>query len=124
LSSDESSDLQALLMPEEGLEPPRHAGYDSGLFWLYIWEKLRQAISYVRRLRLSLGPDSYFAYKRERKHERKQADRDRWGAKDSAEREREEAEREREYDERYEREREGDVARERTERAEGMGPDR
>jgi hypothetical protein len=86
-----------------------------------LWEKLRHATSYVRQLRLSLGPDSYSAYKRERKHERKQAERDRRGAKDSAEREREEAERGREYDVRYEREREGDVARE---RAEGMGPDR
>jgi hypothetical protein len=89
-----------------------------------LWEKLRHASSDVRRLRLSLGPDSYSAYKRERKHERKQADRDREGAKDSAEREREEAQRAREYDERYEREREGDIARERTERAEGTGPDR
>jgi hypothetical protein len=89
-----------------------------------LWDKLRQASSYVRKLRVSLGPDSYSAYKRERKHERKQADRDRQGAKDAAERVSEEAEREREYDERYQREREGDIAREWVERAEGMGPDR
>jgi hypothetical protein len=86
--------------------------------------KLRQASDYLRKLRLSLGPDSYFQYKRGRKHERKQADHAREHAKDSAEGEREGAERELEYEERYTREREGDVARERTERAEGMEPDR
>jgi hypothetical protein len=89
-----------------------------------LWDKLRQVSTDVRKLRLSRGPDSYFRYKRKREYERKRDDREREGAKDSAEREREEAEREREYAERYEREREGDIARERTERAEGMGPDR
>jgi hypothetical protein len=87
-------------------------------------DKLRQASSYLRKLRLSVGPDSYSQYKRERKYERNQADHDRERAKDSAEREREKAEREREHEERYQREREGDIDRERTERAEGMGPDR
>jgi hypothetical protein len=89
-----------------------------------LWDKLRQVSTDVRKLRLSRGPDSYFRYKGKREYERKRDDREREGAKDSAEREREEAEREREYAERYEREREGDIARERTERAEGMGPDR
>ena len=87
-------------------------------------DKLRQASSYLRKLRRSLGPDSYSQYKRKRNYERKQADHDRDRAQDSAERERETAEREREHGERYEREREGDIARERIERAEGMGPDR
>ena len=87
-------------------------------------DTLRQATSYLRKLRLSLGPDSYSQYKRARKHERKQADHARERAKDSADREREKAEREREHEERYQREREGDIERDRTERAEGMGPDR
>jgi hypothetical protein len=89
-----------------------------------LWDKLGQASDYLRKLRRSLGPDSYFQYKRGRKDERKQADHDREQAHDFAEREREAAERRREYDERYTREREGDVARERPERAEEMGPDR
>jgi hypothetical protein len=87
-------------------------------------DRLRQASSYVRKLWVSLGPDGYSAYRRERKHERKQADRAREGAQNSAERVREETEREREYDQRYRREREGDIAPERIERAEEMGPDR
>jgi hypothetical protein len=87
-------------------------------------DKLTQANSYLRKLRLSLGPDSYPQYKRKRKYDRKQADYARERAEDSAEREREKAEREREHEERFEREREGDLERERTERAEGMGPDR
>jgi hypothetical protein len=93
-------------------------------------DQLRQASSYLRKLRLPLGPDSYFQYKRERNYERKQADHARWHAKDSAARERAEAdrergkaERERQYDERYTRERGGDIARERTERAEETEPD-
>jgi hypothetical protein len=89
-----------------------------------LWNKLGQASNYLRKLRLSLGADSYFQYKRGRKYERKQADHNREHAHDFAEREREAAERRREYDERYTREREGDVARERTERGEEMGPDR
>jgi hypothetical protein len=90
-------------------------------------DQLRQASNYLRKLRLSLGPDSYFQYKRARKGERKQADHAREHANDSAEREREKAERGREkaeHEERYTREREGDVARERTERAEEMEADR
>jgi hypothetical protein len=85
-------------------------------------DKLRQATSHLRKLRRSLGPDSYSQYKRKRNYERKQAGYDRDRARDSAELEREAAEREREHAERYERE--GDIARERTERAEGMEPDR
>ncbi len=88
------------------------------------WDKLRQASNYLRKLRLSLGPDSYFQYKRGRKYDRQHADRAREQAKDSAEREREEAGRERGYEERYTRERGGDVAREGTERAEETGRDR
>jgi hypothetical protein len=91
---------------------------------MVLWDKLRQASNNFRKLRLSLGPDSYFQYKRGRKSERKQADRAREQAKDSAQREREEAGRGREYEERYTREREGDIARERTERAGEMEADR
>jgi hypothetical protein len=87
-------------------------------------DKLRQASNYARKVRLSRGPDSYFQYKRGREYEREDADRAREHAKDSAEREREKAERGREYEERYTREREGDIARERTERGEEMEPDR
>jgi hypothetical protein len=90
-------------------------------------DKLRQASDYLRKLRLSLGPDSYFHYKRERKYARKQAEHARWRAKDSAERERQEAEharakaaRDRGYDERYAREREGQPA---SERAREVEPD-
>ena len=89
-----------------------------------LWDKLRQASNYPRKLRLSRGPDSYFQYKLRREHRRNQADRTREHAKDSAEREREKTEREREYEERYTRGREGDIARERTERAEEMDSDR
>jgi hypothetical protein len=71
-------------------------------------DKLREASSYLRKLRLSRGPDSYFQYKRGRDYEREQADDARGYARDSAEREREKAEREREHEERYRREREGD----------------
>jgi hypothetical protein len=95
------------------------------------WDKLRQTGDYLRKLRLSLGPDSYFQYKREKKYQRKQADRAREDAKYSADQEREEAqrrhdkaERERGYEERYARELEGDVAPERTERAEESEADR
>jgi hypothetical protein len=91
---------------------------------MVLWDKLRQAGHNLRKLRLSLGPDSYFQYKRGRKYERKQADRAREQAKDSAQREREVAGRGRGYEERYAREREGDIARERTERAEETEPDR
>jgi hypothetical protein len=81
-----------------------------------LWDKLGRASDYLRKLRLSLGPDSYFQYKRERK----QADeaREREAAREReqgrAERERELAEgdaaRDREYEARYAREREGDIA--------------
>jgi hypothetical protein len=84
-------------------------------------DKLRQATEFLRKLRLSLGPDSYFQYKRGRKHERKRAERAREDAKDSAEREREETERGREYEKRYTRGRERDIARERAEKTEPDG---
>jgi hypothetical protein len=87
-------------------------------------DKLRHAVEHLRKLRLSLGPDSYFQYKRGRKAERKRADQVRQDVTDSAEREGEEAVRGREYEERYAREGEGDLARERTEGAEEMEPDR
>jgi hypothetical protein len=83
-----------------------------------LWDKLRRASNYFRKLWRSLGPDSYGQYKRGRKYERQQADRAREHAQDSAEREREETERASGYEERYTREREGDIARERTEPAE------
>ena len=92
-----------------------------------LWDKLRQASDYLRRLRLSLGPDSYFQYKRgrrfDRKHARKDATASAQRKRAEAERGREKAEREREYDERYSREREGDAAQERTKRPEGIEPD-
>jgi hypothetical protein len=87
-------------------------------------DKLKQVSDSLRKLRLSLGPDSYYQYKRRRKYERTEADRARERAEDSAEREREKAGRGREYEERYRRERGGDVARERTEREDQMEPDR
>jgi hypothetical protein len=73
-----------------------------------LWDKLREASNYLRKLRQSRDPDSYVQYKRGRNHERKQADHAREHARDSAEREREKAERGREYEERYTRERESD----------------
>jgi hypothetical protein len=88
-----------------------------------LWDRLRQASNRLRKVRLSLGPDSYYQYKRGRKHERREADCARERAKDSAEREREEAGRGREYEERYAREREGDLARERTKRERQTGSD-
>jgi hypothetical protein len=88
-----------------------------------LWDKIRQATDSLRKLRLSQGPDSYSQYKRGRKYAREQADRSREHAEDSAERGREKAERERGYEERYAREPEGEITRERTERAEEMGPD-
>jgi hypothetical protein len=90
-----------------------------------LWDKLGRVRDYLGKLRSSLGPDSYFQYKRKRTHQRKEADHARERAKDSAEREREaerDAEREREYDERYAREREPDIARERTDRTEEVDP--
>jgi hypothetical protein len=89
-----------------------------------VWDKLRQASNYLRKLRLSFGPDSYFQYKRGRKHEREQADHAREEAADSAEGQREEAERGREYEDRYTRERQDGIARERIDRAEEMESDR
>ncbi len=87
------------------------------------WDRLRQVSTDVRKLRLSRGPDSYFQYKGRREDERKRADREHEQATDDAQRERETAERERGYDERYTDEREGQIARERTEQARDTEPD-
>jgi hypothetical protein len=88
-----------------------------------LWDKLREGSDYVRKLRLSHGPDSYFRYKRTRKYQREDAEHERAHANDLAEREREEAGREREYGERYAAERERDIAREGTKRAEEIEPE-
>jgi hypothetical protein len=92
-----------------------------------LWDTLRQACDYLRRLRLSLGPDSYFQYKRGRRFERKHAREDATASaqrkRAEAERGRQKAEREREYDERYSREREGDAAQEPAKRPEEIEPD-
>jgi hypothetical protein len=71
-------------------------------------DKLGQASNYLRKLRRSRGPDSYFQYKRARNYEREQDDNAREYARDSAERDRKKAEREGEYEERYTRERQRD----------------
>ena len=89
-----------------------------------LWDKLKQTSDYLRKLRLSFGPDSYFQYKRGRKHEREQADHAREQAEESAEGQREEAERGREYEDRYTQEHQADIARERTERAGEIESDR
>ena len=87
-------------------------------------DKLRQASNYLRKLRLSLGPDSYFQYKRQRTYARQQAEHAREHAADrdreETEHGRENAAREREYGERYARERKGDLA---PEEAEEIEPD-
>jgi hypothetical protein len=87
-------------------------------------DRLRQASSYLRKLRVSLGPDSYFQYKRQRVDARKQTERAREHAadadRDQAEHRRANAARERGYDERYARERKGDVG---PEQAEEVKPD-
>jgi hypothetical protein len=88
-----------------------------------LFDKLRQASGNLRKLRLSLGPDSYFQYKRRRKYEREQVGRARRHAKEAAGRERQEAEnaaREREFGARYEREGRRDVG---PEQAEEVEPD-
>jgi hypothetical protein len=91
-------------------------------------DKLRQASDYLRKLQLSLGPDSYFQYKRgrklERKHTREQTEDSARRKRADADRGRETAERQRGYDERYTREREADAAQEQTKRPEELEPDR
>jgi hypothetical protein len=82
-----------------------------------LWDKIRQAPGSLRKLRQSQGPGGYGDYKRRRKSAREQANRFREHDEDSAERGREKAERERGYEDRYAHEREGDIARERTDRA-------
>jgi hypothetical protein len=78
-----------------------------------MWDNLRQATTYLRKLRLSRGRDSYYRYKLKRDYERKEADRFDDSATASAGLEREKAERAREYDSRYARGREGDIPPER-----------
>jgi hypothetical protein len=94
---------------------------------MVLWDKLGRVSDYLRRLRLSLGPDSYFHYKRERKYERKRAADDAHErVKDSAERKRDESERdvrEGEYQKRYASEREREIAREPSERTDEVEPD-
>jgi hypothetical protein len=88
-------------------------------------DKLRQVSSNLRRLRLSLGPDSYFQYKRRRKYEGEQADRARRYATESAGRERRRADtaaREREFGARYEREGGRDAGADRPEEPEPDPP--
>ena len=87
-------------------------------------DSLRRAGNYLRDLRQSRGPDGYWAYRREREIERKAADDARDRAKDSAGRERDKAEHERQYEERYRHERNDEIARERTGRADEPGPGR
>ena len=79
-----------------------------------LWDKLRQ----------SRGPDSYFRYRLGRESERKQAERERKSEQDASESRREKADREHEYEERYARELEGEVERERTVRSDETDPDR
>ena len=91
-------------------------------------DKLRQASDYLRKLQLSLGPDSYSQYKRgrklERKHTREQTEDSARRKRAEADRGRETVERQRGYDERYTREREDDAAQEQTKRPEELEPDR
>jgi hypothetical protein len=87
-------------------------------------DKLKNLTHSARKLRRSLGPDSYFQYKRRRDYERKEEEHQRERAQGRAEQEREEAARGRGYEARYSADRERDIARERTERAEKTEPDR
>jgi hypothetical protein len=89
-----------------------------------LWDKLRKASVDLRNLWISRSPDSYFAYKGKREHERKEDDHARERQEASAEWEREKAERESGFEERYTREREAETGRERTEQAEETEPDR
>jgi hypothetical protein len=73
-----------------------------------LWDKLKQASSSLRKLRLSRGPDSYFQYKLGRDSDRKEADRAAEWKRDEAERGRQKAKREHGYEERYTRERDND----------------
>jgi hypothetical protein len=86
-----------------------------------MWDNLRQASTYLRKLRLSRGRDSYYRYKLKRDYERKEADRFDESATASAGLEREKAERAREYESRYAREREGDIPPERAKRGDETG---
>ena len=69
---------------------------------------MNHLIAHLRKLRLSLGPDSYFRYKRDREYERREAERARehtHAVQREGEKAERDAERERGYRERYERER-------------------
>ena len=63
-----------------------------------LWDKLKQATQ-------SHGRGSYFRYKRQRDHDREQAERLRKSAKEAAGQQDADAEREHGYEERYARER-------------------
>jgi hypothetical protein len=70
-----------------------------------VLDKLRKVGNGIREGWRSTRPDSYFRYKRDHEHERKQAARKHEDADHSAELEREEKQRGREYEERYAAER-------------------
>ena len=70
-----------------------------------VLDTLRKVRNKVREGWRSTGPDSYFRYKRDHEHERKQAAREHEHADRSAELERQEVRRGREYEERYAAER-------------------
>lgn len=86
-------------------------------------DTLTRVSSYVRKLKPSLGPDSYFQYKRARDDERRHAGDERKYERDAAERSRESEERRREYGARYAGERERDMAREQSRPEDGTEPD-
>ena len=68
---------------------------------------MSQMIAYLRKLRRSLGPDSYFRYKRDRNYDRREAQRARehtHAVKLAGEKAERDAERKRGYRKRYERE--------------------
>ena len=73
-----------------------------------LWDKLSEASDYLRKLRLSRGPDSYFQYKLGRDSERREADQSADAAREREEQGREKAKRERGYEERYTHERDDD----------------
>ena len=71
-------------------------------------DKLKQAGNWLRELRQSRGPDSYFRYELRRKNDRKQAEHTRARAEKSADRERDKAEREAGYEQRWDRTEQGE----------------
>jgi hypothetical protein len=76
-----------------------------------VGDRLKSIGSYVRKLRRSTDPDSYYQYRRGRERERKEAEHVREDAERHGEQERVEAERGRDYEERYEAERSAEEPR-------------